>query len=84
MPLIILVAVLALKVIKGILGFKNASNRYYLLGKIFDKITEYLKTQVTQVSHYQCSRLRTQYLPKHALGSLDENLSALVVLVWVA
>ena len=30
MPLIILVAVLALKVIKGILGFKNASNRYYL------------------------------------------------------
>lgn len=39
MPLMILAAVLALKIIKGILGSKNLNNRYYLHGEFFDKIT---------------------------------------------
>ena len=38
MPLMILAAVLSLKIIKGILGFKKGNNRYYSYGDFFDKI----------------------------------------------
>lgn len=54
MPLMILAEVLALKIIKGILGSKNVNNSYYLYGEFFDKIAS--------LNHKSCKLVITNAL----------------------